>query len=156
MKKSLVATFILVGLIVLSSAFTKDDPPLYKNLKVLPKDISKEQLDSVMHHFTGALGVKCTYCHIHNDSTKSWDFASDENKHKLAARGMMKMMDKINDKFFDVTGAKKNLNTQLMVTCYTCHHGNAEPATKPPMPQRQEQRPPVDTTKKAPMDSTRH
>ena len=132
MKKSLFVMLGIAGIISISLAFTPRDEHTYKNLKVLPKNINKEQLDSVMHHFTGSLGVKCTYCHIRNEETKTWDFASDENKHKLAAREMMKMMDKINDKYFDVTGAKHDLNAKLMVTCYTCHHGATEPAIQTP------------------------
>ena len=69
---------------------------------------------------------------MRNEETKTWDFASDENKHKLAARERIKMMEKINDKYFDVTGAKHDLNAKLMVTCDTCHHGSTEPATNPP------------------------
>src|SRR5437763_11461866 len=147
MKKSFLVTIGLSLVVVVSMAFTKDDPK-YKNLKVLPKNITKEQMDSVMHHFANSLNVRCNYCHMRNDSTKTWDFASDENKHKLAARGMMKMMDKINDKFFDLSGSKRNLNTALMVTCYTCHHGSTDPATKPPMVERPQQRPPSDTTRR--------
>lgn len=147
MKRTSLVTLGLMVMITVSLAFTKDDP-VYKNLKVLPKNITRQQMDSVMHHFSNSLGVRCNFCHVRNDSTKSWDFASDENKHKLAAREMMKMMDKINDKFFDVTGGKRDLTTQLMVTCYTCHHGSTEPATKPVMPERPQQRPPADSTKK--------
>jgi len=147
MKKSLFVTLGFVGMIGLSLAFTKQDDPIYKNLKVLPKDISKEQLDSVMHHFTASLNVRCNFCHVRNEEAKTWDFASDDNKHKLVARDMMKMMDKINDKYFDVSGAKKDLNAKLMVTCYTCHHGATDPATKPPKPQQQ-QRSQQDSTRR--------
>jgi hypothetical protein len=154
MKKSLIIAFGLMTMVVLFSAFTQDDPK-YKNLKVLPKNITKEQLDSVMHHFSASLGVRCNFCHVRNDSAKTWDFASDENKHKLAARSMMKMMDKINDKYFDVTGGKKNLNAQLMVTCYTCHHGSNEPVTKPPMQQKQEGPRPAGDSSKNNTDTTR-
>ena len=147
MKRTSLVTFGLIVMITVSLAFTKDDP-VYKNLKILPKDITKQQMDSVMHHFSNSLGVRCNFCHVRNDSTKAWDFASDENKHKLAAREMMKMMDKINDKFFDVTGGKRDITTQLMVTCYTCHHGSTEPATKPVMQERPQQRSPADSTKK--------
>ena len=76
-----------------------------------------------------SLGVTCQFCHVGDDSTGNWDFAADDNKHKLVARNMMKMTDKINDKYFDLTGGKKDLNTRLMVTCYTCHHGKKEPET---------------------------
>src|SRR6476619_1022600 len=130
MNKSLFVIIGLVGIISISLSFTPRDEHTYKNLKVLPKNTNKDQLDSVMHHFTGSLGVKCTYCHVRNEEAKTWDFASDEIKHKLAAREMMKMMEKINDKYFDVTGSKHDLNARLMVTCYTCHHGSTEPATK--------------------------
>jgi len=147
MKRISFVTLGLILMISVSLAFTKDDP-YYKNLKVLPKNITKQQMDSVMHHFSNSLGVRCNFCHVRNDSTKTWDFASDENKHKLTAREMMKMMDKINDKFFDVTGGKRVITTQLMVTCYTCHHGSTEPATKPVMQERPQQRPPADSTKK--------
>lgn len=147
MKKSLLVTLGLVAMVALSLAFTKQEDPTYKNLKILPKDITKEQLDSVMHHFTASLNVKCNFCHVRNEEAKAWDFASDDNKHKLVARDMMKMMDKINDKYFNVTGAKKSLDAQLMVTCYTCHHGSTDPATKAPPRQPQPKAPLPDSIK---------
>lgn len=146
MKKTFAVVLGFAAIISLSLAFTKKEDPVYKNLKVLPKDITKEQLDSVMHHFTASLNVKCNFCHVRNEETKSWDFAADDNKHKLVARQMMKMTDKINDKYFDVTGSKKNkLDAQLMVTCYTCHHGATDPVTKAPRP---EPRPQGDSTRR--------
>lgn len=148
MKKSFFVTLALAGMVTISLAFTKDDP-IYKNLKILPKNITKQQMDSVMHHFSASLSVRCNFCHVRNDSTKTWDFASDDIKHKLIARDMMKMTDKINDKYFDLTGGKKDLNTQLMVTCYTCHHGSTEPATRAPVRERTEQRPPADSSKRS-------
>jgi hypothetical protein len=57
------------------------------------------------------------------------------------------MMDKINDKYFDVTGGKRDLDARLMVTCYTCHHGNTEPPTRPVMTERP-QRQATDSTRK--------
>jgi hypothetical protein len=129
MKKSFLVTTGLVMMIVISFAFTKDDPR-YKNLKVLPKDINKQQMDSVMKSFTVALGVKCNFCHVFNQEQKAMDFASDANKHKGIAREMLKMTAKINDKYFDVKNAK-SLNADLEVTCYTCHNGKAHPAKLP-------------------------
>jgi hypothetical protein len=148
MKRTILVTLGFAFVISVSLAFTKDDP-LYKNLKVLPKNITKEQMDSVMHHFSGSLGVRCSFCHVRNDSTKTWDFASDAMPHKAKAREMIKMMDKINDKYFDVTGGKRNITTQLMVTCYTCHHGSNDPAVQPPMQERHQMPTPIaDSTKK--------
>lgn len=149
MKKTLLVLSGFAFMIVISLAFTGKDDPIYKNLKVLPKNTTKEQMDSVMHHFSASLGVRCNYCHVRNEETKKWDFAADDNKHKLVARNMMVMTDKINDKYFNVTSGKKNLNAQLMVTCYTCHHGATDPATKPEM-NHNEQRPQQNRT-----DSTR-
>ncbi len=148
MKKSVVVLAAFICMIIVSFAFTKADPPRYKNLKILPKDITKEQMDSVMHHFAGALGQKCSYCHMYNQEQKSMDFASDENKHKGAARGMLKMMYKLNRKFFEVKNSK-DLNAKLEITCYTCHHGAEHPATKglmTPMPPQGQPGPPPPST----------
>ncbi len=124
-----IAAFIFMSFIVTT------DEPRYKNLKVLPKNITMPQLDSVMKHFTVALGVKCNFCHVRNEERKEWDFASDGNKHKNIARDMMKMTAKINDKYFDVKNSK-SLNADLEITCYTCHNGKAHPAkfAVPPKP----------------------
>jgi hypothetical protein len=144
MKKTFFVTLSLVFMIMISLAFTGYDSE-FKNLKVLPKDITKKQLDSVMNHFTASLNVKCGFCHIQNKTTQQWDHASDENKHKLVAREMMVMTNEINDKYFDLTGVKRDLNTQLMVTCFTCHNSNKQPETIPPAPQPKA---PWDTTKR--------
>lgn len=136
MKKTLLVTLAFVGLVALSCAVTKQNSTAgnsqYKNLKVLPKDITHDQLDSVMHHFTGSLNVKCNFCHVRNEEKKEWDWASDEKKHKLVARGMMTMTNELNKKYFNLTGSAITLNTPLMVTCYTCHHGSTEPVTTVP------------------------
>ncbi len=149
MKRTYSVLIAIVFMIAASYAFTtiKEDPK-YKNLKILPKDISKEQMDSVMHHFSASLNVRCNFCHMRNEEKKEWDFASDENKHKLVAREMMKMTNKINDKYFAEAGSTKNLSTALLVTCYTCHHGSTEPATKAPRMERPQQRPGMDSTKR--------
>jgi cytochrome c5 len=101
-----------------------------KNLKVLPKDISKKALDSIMHNYKDALGVKCNFCHAKSttDSTKL-DFASDANRKKNFARYMMVMTDSINNKYF-----KKHLERHgsYAVTCATCHRGQEEPAVAMP------------------------
>src|SRR4051794_7336911 len=107
MKKAYSLTLSFVVMITLSLAFTRRDPG-YKNLKVLPQDITEKQMDSVMHHYTSALGVKCGFCHVRNEDIREWDFASDDKKHKLAARAMMVMMDSINDQYFNLTGAQRD------------------------------------------------
>ena len=129
MKKTFGAAFALVCIVAVSLAFTSKDPG-YKNLKVLPKDITAKQMDSVMHHFSIALNVGCDFCHVENKAKTDMDYASDDNKHKLIARDMMRMTDDINDKYFNYTGVKRDINTQLMVTCITCHNGQKMPETQ--------------------------
>lgn len=141
MKKTFAVMFAFVGLVTVSCAVTQmkssgPDNPQYKNLKVLPKDITHEQLDSVMHHYTASLNVKCNFCHVRTADNKDWDWASDANKHKLIARQMITMTNDINKKNFDHTGSAITLRSQLAVTCYTCHHGAKEPAAKAPQPNK--------------------
>jgi hypothetical protein len=77
---------------------TTKDTGLFKNLKVLPKDISKEQLDTIMHRFGAALGVRCNFCHAFKDGKP--DFPSDEKQEKDIARYMLHMTSEINMKIF--------------------------------------------------------
>ncbi len=108
-----------------------EEEPRFKNLKVLPKNTTKYQLDSVMDHFSAALGVKCNFCHVRlNDEQKSWDFASDNNHHKKIAREMMKMTAGLNKKYFDVK-EKRGWQSAVYVSCFTCHNGKPEPSVYP-------------------------
>ncbi len=99
MKKS----FLIIGAclisIIIFQAFTTYNEPHFKNLQVLPKDISGHDLDSVMHHFTVALGVHCTFCHVRNEAEKKMDFASDDKPEKNIARKMMLMSIDINKNY---------------------------------------------------------
>ena len=146
MKKIVLVIFVLTSFVTMSFVITKDDP-IYKNLKILPKKITKEQMDSVMKHFTTSLNVKCNFCHVRTADNKEWDHASDANKHKLVARNMMKMTDQINKKYFDV-GTGKGLGATYLVTCYTCHNGKADPEVKP-QAQQNRQRQQGDSTRRS-------
>jgi hypothetical protein len=160
MKKSLLIIIACVLSVFLFQAFTTNHQPRFQNLKILPKDISKDDLDSVMHHFTASLGVKCNYCHVRDEAMKRMDFASDEKPEKLIARKMMLMSIGINTKYFkdieEEMSKKKDFdmttkriaidgdsvkNMLSYVTCYTCHHGDPHPGTKPPM-EKEGPRPP--------------
>ena len=133
MKKSVWVMILLVMVVALSSAFTNaTKDPGYKNLKILPKNITEKQMDSVMHHFTESLNVKCNFCHVKQEvNAEEWDWASDKNKHKLVAREMMTMTNKLNDEYFPYSGKAEDLSTILTVTCFTCHNGSKEPETRP-------------------------
>lgn len=112
------------------SAFMPQAPKKATNLKVLPKDISHEDLDKVMDGFKVALGVKCNFCHAASQTDpKRMDFASDAKHEKEIARDMMRMTNKINKKYFHIKDAA-DIKAVLAVSCYTCHNGNAHPENK--------------------------
>ena len=100
MKKSIVVLFGCIICVVLFQAFTTTSDPEFKNLQILPKDISEHDLDSVMHHFSQSLGVKCNFCHVFNNDTKKMDFVTDEKPEKNVARKMMLMAIDINKNYF--------------------------------------------------------
>ena len=87
----------------------------FKNVEVLT-DVPADQLMPSMRYITFALGVRCDYCHRQDQ------FESDEKPAKKRARGMMKMMFRIDNAYFSGDRA---------VTCYTCHHGASKAAGMP-------------------------
>ena len=151
MKKSFYVVVACISAVLMFQAFTTVHEPKFKNLKVLPQDISDNDLDTVMHHFTASLGVKCNYCHVRNEATRKMEFAKDDKPEKLIARKMMLMAIDINTKYFKdieeemskeenhemsgdsiqvVNDSVKNMLSY--VTCYTCHRGDAHPEIRPP------------------------
>ena len=104
----------------------------FKDLDVLPKNITHEQLGKVMHEWSASLGVHCDFCHAPNKEGKGLDFASNAKPEKEMARSMYKMMNKINQKYFE---AKKDSTGMVMtsgVNCYSCHRGDSHPEVKLP------------------------
>jgi bifunctional DNA-binding transcriptional regulator/antitoxin component of YhaV-PrlF toxin-antitoxin module len=88
-----------------------------KNLQVLPKTLTKDEIKPIMRAQSKALGVECDYCH------DVPDMASDKLENKKTARQMMKMTMEINDKWLKgLKDADKN-----KVTCGTCHNGKEQP-----------------------------
>ena len=128
--KKLVVIAVIISAVAVSIAASRPPaPPLYKNLKVLPKNITHEEMDKVMHGFTESLGVKCNFCHAsQKDNPRKMDFPSDEKPEKNIARDMMRMTAKINKKFFHYK--KTEENPVAPIACMTCHHGNPHPEAK--------------------------
>lgn len=99
-----------------------------ENLKVLPKDISSDDLSATMRGFAMGLGVRCETCHVGEPNTPlhTFDFASDEKPMKQKARLMIKMLNEINGELVprldDVEKA-----TRVSVRCMTCHRGRPQP-----------------------------
>jgi photosynthetic reaction center cytochrome c subunit len=111
-----------------SDPVSKPDDEGFKNLKVLPKDITEAQLKSVMGEFSISLGVHCNFCHARKaDSTqRGLDFASDAKDAKNTARYMYKMTAELNAKYFNWNNSTRP-DTIHYVVCYTCHRGTNEP-----------------------------
>ncbi len=114
-------------LLLVAGSASAQIPEKFTNLKVLPKNISHEQLLTVMRGFTSGLGVRCEHCHAEDASVKppKTDFASDVKKEKKIARGMMRMASQINRSLLPKTGVQ----SPPEVMCVTCHHGLPEPRT---------------------------
>ena len=119
----------------------KEQPPAtddlqFHNLQVLPQNISRDQLLNAMRRFTQALGVGCDYCHAPAPdpvpgAEEELDFASDAKPNKHSARTMLRMTHRINDDY-----VAKIPDAHTVVTCWTCHRGEAQPAIVPSLPPR--------------------
>ncbi|PWT96379.1 MAG: c-type cytochrome [Bacteroidetes bacterium] len=130
-RRKLIISTALLAVIIFSVAATAPDKPPKRNLKVLPKNISHDDLSKVMDNFKAALGVRCDFCHAKSatDANKL-DFASDAKEEKETARHMMKMTAKINKKYFNFNKPEAGQEPMLAVTCVTCHRGNPHPESK--------------------------
>jgi Photosynthetic reaction centre cytochrome C subunit len=125
-KKALVILSFAGGIGICVSASTHPANE-FKNLKVLPKNISSKQLSAIMvDDFTDGLGVSCSFCHVENKDTHKFDYASDDNIEKNRARKMMLMAAKINKSYFEVRHPVIG-DSSLVITCYTCHRGTVYP-----------------------------
>jgi Photosynthetic reaction centre cytochrome C subunit len=117
--------FAVVPVLVTGAGFAQ--PPAQeepKNLTVLPKDWSREQVVNVMRVFTAALGVDCEYCHVETENGPP-DFASDDKEEKDMARAMMKITADLNARLPSDFGKPAAEVTRIQ--CITCHRGVPEP-----------------------------
>ena len=117
--------------------------PKPTHLKVLPNDISPEQLMTVMHGFSGALGVKCGFCHEMNPQTHKLDFASDAKPDKNIARLMLRMTRTINEQYIAKVDDPDATLEDKHVSCGTCHRGSKMPTQFVPPPEEHHGPPPA-------------
>jgi hypothetical protein len=118
-------------------------PP--KNLQVLPKDLTGEQVHHIMEGWAAALGTHCDNCHAPNPNAKvepgkrpRLDFALDTKPEKGTARMMVKMVADINGNYIS-----KVKNSGVKVSCGTCHQGHLHPPIFKPQPEHHEGPPPA-------------
>ena len=128
-RKLFVITGLSVTVMAAVAAIKPGDPPVekFKNLKVLPKNISSKALSKIMvDEFQDDLGISCNFCHAENKNTHRPDYASDEKPEKQIARYMMRLTIGVNRKYFKLRHPMIGDST-LVITCVTCHHGSPRP-----------------------------
>ncbi len=137
-NRKIIATLALSSVVTLVAltSMAPNDPPQFKNLKVLPKKITFKQLGGIMDEWAHSLGVHCTFCHVRDSIAKKMDFASDAKPEKEMARSMFKMMNKINEKYFEAKKDSLGMVTHSGINCYTCHRGTSHPEVTLPVVQR--------------------
>lgn len=102
--------------------------PAPTNLKVLPKDLTGDQVHDLMHEWEADLGVTCKTCHVENpkdigpNGRPRMNYAADVRQEKASARIMYKMLEDINTNY-----VAKIEDSGMPVTCGTCHQGHLNP-----------------------------
>src|ERR1700730_10624579 len=105
-------------------------PDKFTNLKVLPKDTSKHEMESTMRGFAFALGVRCDHCHVGKKAPEhGLDFAADDKDEKKTARIMLQMVAGINHDYISKVPKETPNTPAIQVQCVTCHHGLTLPRT---------------------------
>jgi len=120
---------LLFGLTVVATAQERWQWPEHpKNLQVLPKDMTGEQLRPVMIGFTRALGVRCAHCHVgkEGEPLSTYDFPADDNPNKNRAREMLRMLKDINAHLAKI---EPSAPVRVNMWCGTCHRGRPRPTT---------------------------
>ncbi|HEY1159874.1 MAG TPA: c-type cytochrome [Terracidiphilus sp.] len=127
--------------------------PAPTNLKVLPKNLTGQQVRDIMEQWQGSLGVHCSTCHtpdpndIGPNGRPRLNYADDSRPEKATARLMYTMVEDINRNY-----VSKIESSEMPVTCGTCHRGHLGPEPfiippddhdRPRPPQSPSQTPPL-------------
>jgi hypothetical protein len=107
-----------------------------KNLKVLPKTWTGQQVRALMQTFAESLGVQCTHCHAVDPKAPppaegrppTLDYSLDEKKEKELARKMIQMTMALNGESLKDVG---DAAVPEKVSCFTCHAGQKAPPITP-------------------------
>jgi hypothetical protein len=130
MKNRIIVVLGLLAFVFIGIAASRPVGNKERNLKVLPKDISDADLDSVMDGYSKALNVSCAFCHAGSKIIMGdIDYASDDKPEKEITRMMIKLTAAVNKDYFDYTIVYK-AGEKMAVSCYTCHDGFPRPELK--------------------------
>lgn len=104
----------------------KFPPDSLINTKVFPRTTPVMDVIGAMRGFSGALGVRCQFCHLGEEGKplQTFDFASDEKRTKRIARQMMRMVTDVKGRLDTLPGRTTPV---VEVTCRTCHRGVSRP-----------------------------
>lgn len=133
-KKLLVIILLASGVSVagMATSAKKQQAEKYKNLQVLPKNISSKELQGIMvDDLQDALGVTCGFCHANAKDGHGLDFVSDAKPEKEITRQMMRMTLGINKKYLKLKHPELG-SAALIVNCNTCHRGQTFPEGSEP------------------------
>jgi hypothetical protein len=127
MRISVLALTIVAAAATLEAqAPGKFPPDSLVNTKVIPHNTPVIQVIGTMRNFSGALGVRCQFCHVGEEGQPldQFDFVSDKKRTKLVARQMMRMVEEINHRLDTLPDRPMPATS---VTCVTCHRGVSRP-----------------------------
>jgi Photosynthetic reaction centre cytochrome C subunit len=113
------------------------------NLKVLPANLTGQQVHEIMEGWAGDLGVHCDNCHAADpknlgpNGKPRLNFASDEKDEKQMARIMAQMTDDIKKNYVAKVAAMDKMDEPAApLTCGTCHRGHLDPEKFTPAPEQ--------------------
>ena len=112
--------------------------PAPTNLKVLPKNLTGQQVRDIMEKWEGELGGHCNTCHaadpnnVGPNGRPRLNFADDSKPEKATARLMFRMVEDINTNYVG-----KIDSSGMPVTCGTCHRGHVSPEPFVPAPEHE-------------------
>lgn len=114
-------------ILVFPSLMEAQIPDEFTNLRMLPEDISPDDLLQVMRGFSLELGVRCQYCHVGGDgvSFEGVEFPSDDDPDKRKARFMYRMVNNLNSTVLPLIPERDE--PPVKITCKTCHRGAPKP-----------------------------
>ncbi len=118
---ALFVVLLLSWMVSASGRVTTAQAPDPRNLQVLPKNLSRNDVVQQMRVIATALGVRCDHCHM--EQRGAFDYAADDKETKSVARAMMRMTQEINGRLLPRIGRVPS----VMVECATCHRGAPRP-----------------------------
>jgi hypothetical protein len=127
MRRLMPLLLLVLPTIATAQVAGKFPPDSATNLQVIPKGTPVREVLGTMRGITGALGVRCVFCHVGEEGKplSEFNFASDDKPTKLTARQMMRMVEEVNRRLDTLPMHEMDSShlPHVEVTCRTCHRG---------------------------------